>query len=90
MGKTPTGSRPTAKVAKPRKSPNYSTADRSYNGVSGTKRPTGARPTPTVARDVGSPHGSKPPGNRRATRETPMPAPKRAWNTRGGGAPYGG
>lgn len=84
----PTGNRPRPKVAAG-KSPRYNTSSGSYSGKRGSKSPTGSRPTPNVAKNTprsdGVPGATKP-----AIRNTPMPAPKQRWGTRGGGKPNGG
>ena len=88
---TGAGGRPRPKVAMPKSRPSYTGPDRSYPGTSASKSPSGSRPVPSVAKSgMGSPHGGKPPGNRRATKVTPMPAPKKAQNTRSRGKPHGG
>jgi hypothetical protein len=87
MGKSPTGNRPVPSVAGTGKNPSPSSP--TYSGQRGTKSPTGSRPVPPVAKD-----SPRTPGVGRAVRRTPshtsMPAPKRAYNTRGGGKPNGG
>lgn len=50
---------------------------------------TGSRPRPAVPKSR-SKSATKPPGNRRATRNTPMPAPKTAATTRGLPRSHGG
>lgn len=84
----PIGKRPSPAVAKPSKSPRFDTHSGSYSGTRGTKKPTGSRPTPNVAKN--SPTPGKIAAKPRYPAETPMPAPKAKWASRGGGKPHGG
>lgn len=88
----PIGKRPVPKVAGPRQGNRWSGPDVSKN-VPGTRSqgsPAGSRPVPRVAGGGGpGTSAGKPPGNRRATRQTPMPASKRSQTT-GRGRRYGG
>lgn len=88
----PIGKRPVPRVATGRTGNKWSGPDVSRNppGTRSSGSPMGSRPTPRVAGGGGPGiHAPKPPGNRRATRNTPMPASKRAATT-GRSRRYGG
>lgn len=87
MAKSPTGSRPTPKVAQNHK-PSYDTSSGSYAGKRNSKSPTGNRPRPAVAKNTPSVPG--PPAKPKYPKKTAMPAPKMKWGKRGGGKPMGG
>lgn len=72
MAKQPTGSRPTPRVASPKKPTSWNTGDGSYNATSGTKAPTGSRPVPKVANNK-APAAAKPGAVKKSIKQTSMP-----------------
>lgn len=72
MAKSPTGSRPTPRVATGQGTNSWNTGGGSYSAKSGTKPPTGSRPVPRVASNTPK-SATKPGAVKRSIKHTSMP-----------------